>query len=448
MAAKRILVVDDDGGVRFGVRDYLSTRGFDVDEASSCTSAEETIQAHLPDVVVLDYRLPDGDALELLPRLKAADADMPVVLLTGHGTIELAVRAIQAGADQFLTKPVELSALHLLVQRLLENRRLRQKQAAGLSRPGQAAVDPFIGTSAVIRRLAEEARQALQTDSPVLILGETGAGKGVLAGWLHRNGSRADEAFVDVSCAGLSRELLDSELFGHEKGAFTGAVSTKQGLLEVAHHGTVFLDEIGDTDPAVQAKLLKVIEEKRFRRLGDTRDRHADVHLIAATHSDLVALAREKRFREDLYYRISVIPLHVPALRERREDIPPLARTLLCRIASELGRPVPSLTDETIEALADFSWPGNVRELRNVLERALLRSRGGTVTRRHLALEGPTPTAPAGGDENLTLQEIERRHIARVLEAEGGHVERAAGRLGIPRSSLYQKIKEFGLSRR
>jgi transcriptional regulator with PAS, ATPase and Fis domain len=294
-----------------------------------------------------------------------------------------------------------------------------------------------------MRRLAEDARRFVSAESPVLIQGETGTGKGVLAAWLHRNGPRADEAFVDLNCATLSRDLLESELFGHEKGAFTGAVAAKQGLLDVAHRGTLFLDEIGDVDPLVQPKLLKVLEDKRFRRLGDVRDRQVDVRLITATHQDLTQLVRDNRFRSDLYFRVNTIPLTVPPLRERREDIERLAQALLEGIASDLGRNGLSLAPEAVRALEAYPWPGNIRELRNVLERAVLLCEGRTLGARDLRFEA-TPGV-AASEASLTLAELERRHIERVLAAERGRVESAARRLGIPRSSLYQKLKRLGL---
>jgi DNA-binding NtrC family response regulator len=285
------------------------------------------------------------------------------------------------------------------------------------------------------------------SSSPILIEGETGSGKGVLARWLHRCGPRADEPFVDMNCAGLSREFLETELFGHEKGAYTGAVQSKPGLLEVAHRGVTFLDEIGDLDPQVQPKLLKVLEEKRFRRLGEVRDRQVDIQLIAATHQDLAGLTREKRFRSDLYYRISTIPLRMPALRERSEDIPVLARRLLEGFSNDLGRRGLTLSPDAERRLTTYSWPGNVRELRNVLERALLLSGRDMIASEDLRFEGPgaAPTVAASPGAPLTLEDLEKRHIASVLQTLGGRVAEASQRLGIPRSTLYQKIKKYGI---
>jgi DNA-binding NtrC family response regulator len=445
VARYKILLVEDESTVRGAVRDFLEAKAYEVDEASTCHEAEALFRTGRPDAAVIDYRLPDGDALELLPRLKGVDPGVPLVVLTGHGSIDLAVRAVKEGAEQFLTKPVELPALLIVLERLLENQRSRKKELAGRSRLARDRVDPFLGTSAVIRDLARQARQVLTTDSPILVRGETGTGKGVLARWLHANGPRAEEAFVDLNCAGLSRDLLETELFGHERGAFTGASQSKPGLLEVAHRGTVFLDEIGDVDAAVQPKLLKVLEEKRFRRLGDVRDRRVDIRLIAATHQDLAALVREKRFRGDLYFRISAIPVDVPPLRARAEDLPLLVERLLADLTADLGRGPLPVTKEAMAALAAYSWPGNVRELRNVLERAVLLSGRDLVEPRDLRFDLAGDGDAPAGDAELTLQELERRHIGRVLALENGRVDVAARRLGIPRSSLYQKIKKHGL---
>jgi DNA-binding NtrC family response regulator len=444
----RVLIVDDEGGVRFGLRDFLEAKGFLVDEAANCAAAEAMFRARRPDVAILDYSLPDGNALELMPKLKALDATVPLMILTGHGTIDLAVRAVKEGAEQFLTKPVELPALLVFVERLLEGRRLQKRQVAGGRREARGETDPFVLPSAAMRALGEEAERVAASDSPVLILGETGAGKGVLARWLHARGPRAGEAFVDLNCASLSRELMETELFGHEKGAFTGAVAAKEGLLDVAHRGTLFLDEIGDVDAAVQPKLLKVLEEGRFRRLGDVRDREVDVRLILATHQDLAAAVREKRFRSDLYFRVSALPLQIPPLRERPEDIPVLARALLERIAFDVGRPQLALSEDALAALQAYRWPGNTRELRNVLERAAILSKADTLTARDVRFSAPVEAAPVPDDSGHTLEEVERRHIERVLAEEGGHVERSARRLGVPRSSLYERLKRLGIGPR
>ena len=446
MARNKILIVDDEAGLRFGVRDYLELQGYEIDEAESCESAQHLFRTSRPDVVIADYLLPDGTALDLLPRLKEIDAAIPLLILTAHGSIDLAVRAIKEGAEQFLTKPLELPALLVILRRILENRRNLNKQLANKSREVRTAIDPFVGTSSAIRSLAEQARKVLSTDSPILIFGETGSGKGVLARWIHANSPRSEEAFVDLNCAGLSRDLLETELFGHEKGAFTSATASKQGLFEVAHRGTIFLDEIGDVDLQIQPKLLKVLEEKRFRRVGDVRDRQVDVRLLAATHQDIGQLDAEKKYRDDLYFRISTIPLTFPALRARREDIPVLAEYLLEKFAADLGRGELKLSPECLDALQSYSWPGNVRELRNVIERAVLLSEQKTLGLKDLHFDGRAGARANYANSNLTLSEVERQHIEQVLGEEKGSVERAAKRLGVPRSSLYEKLKRHRIA--
>jgi DNA-binding NtrC family response regulator len=452
--ANRILLVDDEDAIRFGVREFLRSRGYEVEEAESCARAVELFRGSPPDAALLDHRLPDGTALDLLPRLRSIDPSVPLAVLTGHGSIDLAVEAVKQGADQFLTKPIELPALLVILERMLEGHRTQRRQLADEVRRLKQAPDPFLGSTPVIRALAEDARRVAAADRPVLIQGETGSGKGVLARWLHENGPRAQEAFVDLNCAGLAPELLESELFGHERGAFTGATGSKQGLLEIAHRGTVFLDEIGDLAAPVQPRLLKVLEESRFRRLGSVRDRQVDVRLISATHQDLSRAARGGVFRADLYYRISTITLRVPALRDRIADLDELALHLLERITADLGRRGVELTGDALGALRRYPWPGNVRELRNVLERAVLLSSGSRITSRDLRFESGSdavpepasrPTAGGGDGAWLTLIELECRHIEAALVAEKGHVGRAAVRLGIPRSSLYQKIAKLGI---
>ncbi len=445
MTKARILMVEDDSAVLDAVTHYFERHGFEVLTAESCEEAGRVLAQCQPDVAIIDYSLPDGNALDLLPRAKAIDPAMPCVILTGHGSIELAVRAIKEGADQFLTKPIEMPTLLLVLERLLEGRRDRRRQMAGKATSVRHPINPFRGESQVIRQLADQAQRVLATESPLLITGETGTGKGVLARWLHEHGPRADEAFVDVNCAGLSRDLLESELFGYEKGAFTGAVGHKTGLLEVAHKGTVFLDEIGDVDPAVQPKLLKVLEEQRFRRLGSVEDRTVDIRLIAATHQDLAELVSARRFRDDLYYRINAITLRTPPLRERGEDVGILARYYLNQLAPPLAHRELSLSPAAEQALKGYHWPGNIRELRNVLERAILLARSPVLEPGDLALQ-PTARPPANAyDAGLTLDELERLHIAAVLRETGGRIEPAARRLGIHRSSLYGKLRKHRL---
>ena len=443
----RILIVDDESSIRFAVGSFFEAKGFEVALADSFATCVASYRADPPDAVILDHRLGSEGGVDLLHVLREIEPGVPVVILTGHGSIDLAVRAIKEGAEQFFTKPIELDVLLVAVQRAVENRRNRRRQVAATAAAAVGAVDPFVGASSAISRLRAQAERLLASESPILIQGETGSGKGVLARWLHAHGRRAGEAFIDVNCASLARDLLESELFGHEKGAFTGAVSAKVGLFEAAEGGTVFLDEIGDMDPAVQPKLLKAVEEKRFRRVGDIRDRHADLLVMTATHRDLGQLVADGRFREDLYFRIAAITLRVPPLRERTEDIPLVARGLIERGPRPRGRPT-SISDAAVGVLQSYPWPGNIRELRNVLECAVLLAERPVLepSDLHFDLRGHA-RASSRPDSTMTLAEVERLHIEQVLRELEGRVPAAAERLGIPRSSLYAKLKQYGIQR-
>ena len=445
-ASRKVLLVDDDEELRHAYAAHLTANGLAVEEAEDKASALASFVATRPDIAILDFRLPDGTALELVPKFKELEPTVPLIVLTGYGSMELGVSIIKNGAEQCLSKPVEASALLMIVHKVLENSRNQRKQLANSTRRRRVILNPFLGQSSVIQRLAEAAAKVANSQSPVLIQGETGTGKGVLATWLHENGPRAEESFVDLNCAGLTREFLESELFGHEKGAFTGAINAKPGLLEVGHQGTIFLDEIGDIDPNVQPKLLKVLEEKKFRRMGDVRDRFIDVRLIAATHQDLRHLIETKVFRGDLYFRISTVPLAIPPLRERQDDIPHVAQTLLARICSDMARPQAELSDQAVERLRSYYWPGNIRELRNVLERALLFTDRPVLEAGDLAFEPRPKTNSDGYKPDWTLEELERFHISSVFSEERQNVEKTALRLGIARSTLYQKLKALNLT--
>jgi DNA-binding NtrC family response regulator len=436
----RILLIEDDQGVRFGMRTYLQAHGFELEEAEDCHSARNAFSTFRPDVVVADYRLPDGNALELLEYFQRVDSTVPLIILTAYGSIELAVEAMRRGAQNFLTKPVELPSLLLEVERVLEQRRACSvsKTAAVPSSP----LDPFLGVSEAIKTLAHNAKRIKDADSPILIEGETGVGKGVLARWLHEHGPRHAAPFIDVNCGGLKSEFLEADLFGHVKGAFTGAVATKPGLVEEADGGTLFLDEIGDLAPSIQPKLLKVVEEHRFRSLGGVREKTSNVRLIAATHRSLCRMVAEGAFREDLYYRLHTLPLHVPPLRQRPEDISAIAEYLLGEL-NIVTRRQAVLLPGALEVMRQYAWPGNIREMRNVLERTILLTEQDRFGARDLVFT-PLPVVRNGPDfSGMTLREIERRAVEAVLEEEGGRVSRAAQRLDIPRSTLYQKLKEW-----
>lgn len=439
----RILLVDDEPSTRVLIRSFLESSGYQILEAATCLEVQNLLAEEHPDAVILDYRLPDGDALELLPIIKEAWPDTPVLILTGHGSIDLAVHTIKLGAEQFLTKPVELESIRILLSRVLSTKRERN-MALLQQRQVHQRLDPFLGRSPAILRLRAQAEQIAAVNYPVLIEGETGSGKGLLARWIHEHSPRRQEPLVDLNCAGLGVDFLESELFGHEKGAFTGAIAPKRGLLEVAHRGTVFFDEIGDMQPQVQAKVLKVVEEKSFRRLGGLKDRKVDIRLVAATHRDLNEEVRQERFRADLLFRIATVPIRVPSLRERPEDIADIARLLLGSVAVELGRPGLALDRKAEEKLVQYSWPGNVRELKNTLERAAILSKGTSLLPQHFALGSPEPSRAQGVDTTLTLQQSERLLIEAVTDEEGGNISRAARRLGIHRSTLHEKLRKLG----
>lgn len=433
----KILLVEDDDGIRFGTERYLTRKGFEVRAAATCREARELFVSFVPHAVVTDYRLPDGEGVELVDYFRASRPTIPVIVLTGYATVELAVRAVKHGAENMLTKPVDLGALaeHL-------NGVVNAGRTSGVRRSVRSA---FFGMSAIMRELHDYAERLRDADCSTLILGETGTGKTMLARYLHESGRRAHKPIVELNCAGFARDLVESELFGHERGAFTSAHAAKPGMFELADGGTLFLDEIGDVDISVQPKILKAIEEKRFRRMGSTREREVDARVIAATHRDLRSAAANETFRADLYYRLSTVTITVPPLRERASDIPLLARDLLETLAAQLNRETPAIDREGETALTAYHWPGNIRELKNVLERSLHLTSERVLTAKHFRLEEGdlTPSTPRMAVPK-TLDELERVAIERAL-ADHGHVGDAARSLGISRSTLYQKLKLYAI---
>ena len=444
LSQKKILVVSVDPVIRGTIHDYLQGAGYVVSAASTFEEANSNFAGFRPDAAVLDLYLPTGEARQLLMRAKGARPAIPVVVLSGEASTDEAARAVRLGVDQILVKPVSLKQLHAFLNRVFSGEAPPRQPSSGTPKHSSECINPFVGSSAAVRRLREIASRVLPSESPILLQGETGSGKGVLANWIHRNGPRAHQPFLDLNCAGLSRELLESELFGYEKGAFTSAVSAKPGLLEVANRGTVFLDEIGDIDLQVQPKLLKVLEDRCFRRLGDVRDRAVDIRLISATHRDLLELVRENRFRSDLFFRVNIFYIAVPPLRDRTEDIALLAQTILRAITQSYRRPDLRIAEPAMAELRRYSWPGNIRELRNVLERATMIAEHGVIAPEHLNFQEDSPRAPVpSGLLRGTLKDMERAYINHVLHVEGGSIERTARRLGIPRSSLYNKMRRF-----
>jgi DNA-binding NtrC family response regulator len=444
---KRVLVVEDDELMLEFLAGGLGVEGFEIIKAMSLSEAFKEILDSPPNIVLADYELGDGTAFDLLAWLKQRDFGIPLIVLTAHASIDLAVDAVKHGAEHFVPKPVDLGFLTTVLRRTLERLRSLQKDLANNLERARYERDPFLGKSASILELRKAARRMSETKNTLLIQGETGTGKGVLARWLHKTGPRSSEAFVELNCAGLSSALLESELFGHQKGAFTGAVMNKIGFLEAANHGILFLDEIGDMDLQVQPKILKVVEDKRFYRLGDVHERMVDVQIIGATHRNLKKQVGENEFRSDLFFRISTLTLNIPPLRERLEDLPIITDKLLEQFSWEMKRGPLRISDNARLELRQYSWPGNIRELRNVLERAALLSDDRVIDKTGLEFEFSERQALASdvGMKNLTLKEMEKRHIAQALELEGGRVTRTAKLLGMPRSSLYAKMREHGL---
>jgi len=450
-----VFICDDEAEILRYLDKLLQASGYRVETFQRGTDLlmrMESAEVMPCDVILQDVRMPDLDGLQMLDQLCKRWPDIPVVIMTAHGTIDDAINAIKQGAYDYITKPFPKEKLLGMLQRLLDHRRLaRENQLLreGMQH-GTGGADAIIFRSQAFREVYDLTLQVAESNANILVMGESGTGKELIAGALHRNSPRRDKPFVSLNCAVLSDTLLESQLFGHVRGAFTGAVMNQKGLLEEADGGTLFLDEIGDVSPAVQAKLLRVTQEKDFIVLGSTRTRKVDVRFVAATNKDLMNEVREGRFREDLYYRLNVISIELPPLRERRDDIEPLARHFLKASTRRMKKDVQGIDNDALQALLQYDWPGNVRELENVMERAVILARGGMITTALLPLDARRDTLPSstGKAPLVALEEIERHHITSILSETGFHKSRAAGILGISRKTLDRKISEYNLAER
>jgi len=446
---RSVLLVDDEPAIVRLLARFFERQEWEVFQALSGEDGVRTYEAQRPDLVVLDVNLPGLSGLHTLEVLVARGAT--VLMLTGAAEVSTAVEAMQLGAESFLTKPVDFAHLQSAAERAVEKVELRRANQLLSERIEERSRQGVLGTSPRMQELARQVELvAASADTSVLLLGESGTGKGFVAQMIHARSPRGRGPFVEINSAGLSSTFLDSELFGHEKGAFTDAREMKRGMFEVADHGTLFLDEIGDLAQHLQPKLLKVLETKSFRRLGGTRELEVDVRLLAATNRDLQAEVRAGRFREDLFYRLSVFPLTIPPLRERsRDDVLELVHASVRDLHRRHPESPAELTARALDLLVGYAWPGNVRELRNALERALVLARGADhVGPEHLPEQLRAPGAPRAQRQDwevLTLEEVQRRHTERTLHLTGGNRTLAAEKLGISRATLHAKIKEYGL---
>ena len=443
-----ILIIDDEADITTTLQRFFERARHVVVVAHTMAEGLTAFKRTRPDLVLLDLHLPDGSGMDVLEHIK--DENPTVIMITGHGDVELAVTAMQHGAENFLMKPVELTHLGIAADRALEKSKLREMNRFLSGRRGGAlGTGSLLGVSAPMREIAEQiALLARSEKTTALLLGESGTGKGRVAELIHSLSPRAERPFVEVNCASLTASSLDSELFGHERGSLGESRDRKIGLVEVADGGSLFLDEIADLDATLQPKLLRVLEGKSFRRLGGTEEVHAHVRLIAATSKDLVNEVTANNFREDLYYRLSVMPITLPPLRARaREDLIELIAAMLDELAPQLGDAPTKVSDAALERLLRYAWPGNIRELRNVLERAMIMGRGASeILPMHLPVE-VRDSSGAAVEQYVpkSLEEVERVHMDRTLRAHGGNRTRAAKELGISRATLIKKIKDYNL---
>jgi two-component system nitrogen regulation response regulator NtrX len=447
-----ILIVDDEPGVRTALSGVLRDEGYDVDAADSGEACLERLARQAYDVVVLDIWLPGMDGLATLSRMRERQVDAQVVIISGHGNVESAVRAIKMGAFDFVEKPLSLEKTVLVVRNALRQRSLEAENIA--LRAKVDAQHQMIGESYAMAKLREQVAMAAPTNGRVLIIGENGTGKELVARNIHGMSRRRSAPFVEVNCAAIPEELIESELFGHVRGAFTGAVADRRGKFEAAHGGTIFLDEIGDMSLKTQAKVLRVLQEQVMEPVGGSTRIRVDARVLAATNKDLPAEIRAGRFREDLYFRLNVVPIFVPPLRERTEDIALLADHFMAMLAREYGRRAKTFDADAVAALQRYPWPGNVRELRNLVERLMIMVPGDRVSSRDLTFleHGIVATPQASAAPSAAIaplhdarDEFEKQYILRALAAQQGNMSRTAEVLGVERSNLYRKMRAFGI---
>jgi DNA-binding NtrC family response regulator len=450
--AVRVLVVDDEEIVRESLSGWLRKDGYAVTAAPDGRNALDALRAEPFGVVLLDLKMPGMDGLAVLEEARRVRPEATCVVMTAYATVDTAVAAMKLGAYDYLVKPFDPEELSVLVQRIVSQQALvRENEQLKRALKREYGFHDLVSKNAGMQRVFELARVAARSASTILILGESGSGKEVLARAIHEESPRSAGPFVAVSCAALTETLLESELFGHEKGSFTGATARRKGKFEQAQGGTLFLDEVGDVSPKLQQDLLRVLEDRRFQRVGGNDSIEADARVVAATNRDLARAVASGAFREDLFYRLNVIPITLPPLRERREDVPPLAARFLERLSAELGRKVEGLAPDAMAALVAHPWPGNVRELRNVLERGAVVAKGPVIQLADLGLPPAAPgaaaAAPAPKGEPPSLEDVEKKHVADVLAWSNGNVTQAARVLGIDRMTLYNKMKRWGLHR-
>jgi DNA-binding NtrC family response regulator len=448
-------VVDDDELTRTWLSEHLIAAGYTVKGAATGKEALDLVQEAGPVLMLLDLRLPDANGLALIERFREIDRDLAIVIITAYGEIETAVQAVKAGAFHFLQKPPDLDDLLITIEKGLEARRLRQKVAVLQEQHSWQFADvKLVGRSEALRELARTVEKLAQADSAtVLLRGESGTGKDLVARAIHARSNRSDLPFLQINCTALPEHLVESELFGHERGAFTDARERKKGLAELADGGVLFLDEIGDMPSKAQAKLLRFLEDSTFKRVGGTSDVRVDVRVIAATNRDLESAIEDHTFRSDLYYRLNVVPIHIPPLREHPEDVAPLADYFVKRLARDLKREPPSLTTAAIGVLEAYAWPGNVRELRNVLERALILEDTEEIRPEHLPAEIRTGSAAASAvgsviqlpADGIRVTEVEETLVRQALARTNGNVTRAARLLGLTRDTLRYRMQKYRL---